>query len=180
MTSSLSDQLSAAFVRASVLKLRQDARQIARCVALLDERELWSRANEHCNSVANLLLHLDGNVRQWIVGGVAGRAVTRRRQAEFDARGGATADSLLQALGATIDETISVIEALSAADLAEPRRIQDYEVTVLQAVYHVVEHFSWHAGQIVHMTKALRDVDLSLYDSRGFRAGAPGGLPWTD
>lgn len=162
-----------------MLKLRQDARQIARCVALLADVELWSRANNHCNSVANLLLHLEGNVRQWILGGVAGRAVTRQRQAEFDARGGASAESLVRALAATIDETIGVIEALSAADLVQRRRIQDYDVTVLQAVYHVVEHFSWHAGQIVHMTKALRDVDLSLYDSRGFRAGAPGGLPWS-
>ena len=143
--------------------------QIERCATLLTTDELWFRPNAHVNSVANLILHLTGNVRQWILGGVAGQGVDRDRPAEFAARDGRPASEITPALRATVEQAIDVISNLSPESLAEMRTIQRYEVTVETAVLHVVEHFAFHAGQIVHATKWIRDVDLSLYDAQGQR-----------
>jgi len=149
--------------------------QVARCVQLLSVEELWSRPNTHVNSVANLVLHLTGNVRQWILGGVAGVPVERDRPAEFAARGDdQTAPDVLAGLTAVVCDAISVLSELQAAELTEVRTIQGYEVSVQTAVLHVVEHFAFHAGQIVHATTWIKAVDLSLYDSQGQRMDGSG------
>ena len=148
--------------------------QIMRSAQRLSDDELWFRPNPHVNSVANLVLHLTGNVRQWILGGVAGIPVERDRPAEFSAQGGPTRDELLGAFTAVVCDAISVISELKAAQLAEFRLIQGYEVTVQTAVLHVVEHLAFHAGQIVHTTKWLKDVDLSLYNAQGQRIDGSG------
>jgi uncharacterized damage-inducible protein DinB len=148
-------------------KLEQNLAQLGRCAALLSRAQLWQRANPHCNSVANLLLHLSGNVGQWILGGVDGRPVARDRPAEFSACGGRDAAELLAALRETVRAATDVLRRLDAARLSERRTIQGYEVSVLTAVLHVVEHFSFHTGQIVQIAKTLRGVDVSLYDAQG-------------
>ncbi len=168
---------AAAFTSYACAKLDQNMRQIERCVALLDDAAVWSRVNEHCNSVGNLLLHLTGNVRQWVLGGIAGQPVQRNRPAEFAQRAALPAAALVADLAGVIAAARNVLAALSSTDLATRRTIQTYEVTVLVAVFHVVEHFSWHTGQIAHMTKALRDVDLSLYDAEGHKPGEPNPFP---
>jgi uncharacterized damage-inducible protein DinB len=130
---------------------------------------LWHRPNAHVNSVANLILHLTGNVGQWIVGGVGGEAIERDRSGEFAARDGRPAVEIVPPLRTTVERAIAIIGGLDATRLGESRTIQGYAVTVETAVLHVVEHFAYHAGQIVHATKWLRDVDLSLYDAQGRR-----------
>lgn len=162
------------FVDGAVRKLAQDAGQIRRCVGLLNAEQCWQRANSHCNSVGNLVLHLTGNLRQWILGGVAGHAVLRNRSAEFETRGPLPATEFLPPFERVIAETLTVVAGLSAAQLAEPREIQGYRTTVLIAVLHVVEHVSFHTGQIVHITKTILDVDLSLYDEGGQRRSLQG------
>lgn len=159
-------------------KLRQDFDQIARCARLLEPHSLWSRANAHCNSVGNLVLHLNGNVRQWIVAGLGGATFVRDRPAEFAERGPLPCEDVLSRLCATVDEAGAVITSLRPAALADQHVIQGYRVTALAAVFHVAEHFSFHTGQIVHMTKAIRDVDLSLYDAQGKRITKGGAQPW--
>lgn len=166
------------FTDSAARTIAQGRDQIVRCVRLLSTDELWARANEHCNSVANLVLHLTGNVRQWIVAGLGGAAFDRDRPAEFAARDRRPADELLGPFEKTIEEALGVIRAQDAASLAIRRAIQGYEVTALAAIFHVAEHLSFHAGQIIHMTKALKDVDLSLYDAQGRRLKASGGKPW--
>lgn len=150
-------------------KLRQNLAQISRCVRALDADQVWQRATPRNNSVGNLVLHLTGNVRQWIVGGVACTPVERDRPAEFAERGPLPAESILAELERVVTAACGAVERLSAADLESRRTIQGYDVAVLVAVMHVVEHFSWHTGQIVHMTKALCDADLSVYDVQGHR-----------
>lgn len=170
-------ETAAAFTSYASAKLDQNMRQIERCVALLDEPAIWSRVNEKCNSVGNLLLHLTGNVRQWVLGGIAGQPVQRNRPAEFAQRAAQPAAPIVAELAGVVADARNVILGLSSANLAARRTIQTYEVTVLVAVFHVVEHFSWHTGQIVHMTKALRGVDLSLYDAEGHKPGEPNPFP---
>jgi uncharacterized damage-inducible protein DinB len=164
-----SSDIGRAFTDYAARKLEDHFAQIARCVSLLSGEQLWHRPNGHSNSVGNLLLHLRGNVGQWVLGGVGGQAMARDRQAEFDARGPMAKESVLGPLAETIRAACEVIRGTTEAELLEERTIQNYRVTVLAAIMHVVEHFAFHTGQIVTITKWLLDVDLSLYDERGQR-----------
>jgi uncharacterized damage-inducible protein DinB len=164
-------------LQAVVQKIGQDRGQIVRCLKLLEPHEVWHRAAEPCNSVGNLVLHLTGNVRQWILCGLGGEPFERDRPAEFSERGPRPIEPLVAAFEQTVRRAIEIIAALSAESLGIRRRIQGYDVSTLVAVFHVAEHFSFHTGQIVHMTKALKNVDLSLYDEQGRRVGT-GDQPW--
>ena len=153
--------------------------KIERCLEQLGEADVWWRPNESSNSVGNLLLHLAGNARQWIVAGVGGASDARVRQAEFDAgtdrqsndAGSPTAQELLSRLRATLAEVDSVLARLEPSALLERRTIQGLDgVVVLNAVFHVVEHFAMHTGQIIQLTKMRAARDLGFYD---FSAGKP-------
>ncbi len=129
----------------------------------LTDEQIWWRPNEASNSIGNLLLHLNGNVRQWLVDSFNGQKDERNRPLEFSEREGISAAELLQRLGATLDEASKVLARLTAEDLAAPMEIQGYHVTGLDAVYQVVEHFGLHYGQVLYIVKMLNGVDLKLY-----------------
>ena len=157
--------VAAAFLAHSRYLLREEYPvKLRRCLAALPPAAVWARPNDASNSVGNLLLHLAGNVRQWIASGVGGAPDDRYRAAEFTARDGPTADALLAGLEAAIADADRVLAGLDAAALLERRTIQGREVTVLEAVYHVVEHFSMHTGQIIMLTKMLTASDLRFYE----------------
>lgn len=128
---------------------------------------LWWRANDASNSIGNLLLHLTGNVRQWIVSGVGGAPDVRHRDGEFAAQSGADVDTLLDALDATLRDVIAVLNTLDAKSLGETRVIQGRETTVFAAIYHVVEHFSGHTGQIILLAKSFTAGAVRFYDDTG-------------
>ena len=136
--------------------------KIERSLAGLSDEDVWWRPNEASNSIGNLLLHLCGNVRQWIVGGVGGREVKRDRQQEFDERKHLPAGELLERIKAVVAEADAVIGGLDAEALRGRRQIQGYDVEVLTAVYHVVEHFGMHTGQIIFLSKMRGGKDLEL------------------
>jgi uncharacterized damage-inducible protein DinB len=140
------------------------------CLRALPDDALWRRPNEHSNSIGNLLVHLTGNVRQWIVGGVGGRIVERDRESEFARRDGPPQDVLLAELEKVLREADEVLAALSPAMLTERRAIQSRDTTVLEAIYHVVEHFSMHTGQIILLTKSVAPGAVQFYDDAGGRA----------
>jgi uncharacterized damage-inducible protein DinB len=135
--------------------------------AALSDRDLWWRPNDQSNSVGNLLLHLNGNVRQWILGGVGKQAHERHRAAEFAARSGPPAAALLADLDRTLDDVDRVLAAVADAELLEIRTIQGREITVLDAIFHVVEHFSGHLGQIILMAKLRAPGALTFYEDGG-------------
>jgi hypothetical protein len=132
-------------------------------VESLTEEQLWWRSNQASNSIGNLLLHLNGNVRQWMVASFNGLEDQRDRPAEFNENLGGPAGAVLAQLGATMDEALAVLSRLTEEDLLAPMEIQGYHVTGLEAVYQVVEHFGLHYGQIVYVAKALQDKDLGFY-----------------
>lgn len=138
--------------------------KIRKCVNGLSEEEVWWRPNDHSNSVGNMLLHLCGNVRQWIISGVGQTKDARMRDQEFSERGPIPTEQLLGKLESTVREARVVLEGLEPGRLTEMRHIQVYDTTVLQAVFHVVEHFSGHTGQIIYVTKLLKDRDCRFYD----------------
>jgi uncharacterized damage-inducible protein DinB len=138
--------------------------KIEACLHRLSEEDVWWRPNEASNSIGNLILHLCGNVTMWIIGGVGGRNFKRNRQQEFDERKQIPKDELLGKLRKIVEEADEVIESLDENELLTPRQIQSYDVTVLDAVYHVVEHFSMHTGQIILLSKARVAEDLRLWE----------------
>lgn len=153
-----------AFIDQSRRFLLQDyLRKIERCVDELPDDDLWWRPDEISNSVGNLLLHLAGNVRQWIVSGVGGERDVRQRQQEFDQRAPLPAPALLARLHDALDEADRVLADLDPADLSRRLTIQGIAVTVMEAIYHVVEHFSSHVGQIIYITKLRTGRDLRFY-----------------
>lgn len=156
-------ELDRVFIDCSTKKLRQLHSRIENCLGKLSPGEIWARGNENENAIGNLVLHLNGNVRQWIISGVDGAADTRVRAAEFEARALMDTAELLGRLEATLDEAIAVLNRVTAARLAERVTIQKYELTVLEAIFHVVEHFSHHTGQIIFATKMLTGEDLGYY-----------------
>jgi uncharacterized damage-inducible protein DinB len=133
------------------------------CVEPLTDEQLWWRPNEACNSIGNLLLHLDGNVREWLVTAFNHLEDNRNRPAEFNQRESISASVLLSQLGATIQQVSEVLARLTRDDLVAQYEIQGYKVSGLEAVYHVVEHFSMHYGQILYIVKTLQGVDLGFY-----------------
>jgi hypothetical protein len=133
------------------------------CVQQLTDEQVWWRPNEASNSIGNLVLHLNGNVRQWLVGSFEKNEDNRNRLAEFQARGGLPASALIEQLSATMHRASDVLSRLTEDDLLRPLEIQGYKVNGLQAIYQVVEHFGLHYGQIVCITKALRGEDLGFY-----------------
>ena len=132
-------------------------------VEALTEEQLWWRPNQASNSIGNLLLHLNGNVRQWIVTSFNRREDRRNRSTEFAEKAGGPASEVLARLGATLDEASAVLSRLTEEDLLAPMDIQGYHVTGLGAVYHVVEHFAMHYGQVIYIAKALQNKDLGFY-----------------
>jgi uncharacterized damage-inducible protein DinB len=152
------------FVEQSRRLLVQDyLPKIEACLVHLTDEDVWARPNEASNSIGNLLLHLSGNVTEWLIGGVGLRRVERHRQQEFDERRHLPARELLARLKSTVGEAEAVLGHLGPETLLTRRAIQGYDVTVLEAIYHVVEHFSMHTGQIIVLTKMLTARDLQLW-----------------
>jgi hypothetical protein len=141
--------------------------KIRKTVESVPPGTLWWRPNDQANSVGNLLLHLEGNLRQWIVGGIGGATDVRDRASEFAAREGATAEQLLRRLDAALDEADAVLARLRPEDLVERRQIQTRDVTVLEAVYQTVQHFALHLGQIILVAKAEVPGAVRFYEDAG-------------
>ncbi len=126
--------------------------------------KLWWRPNARANSAGNIVLHLCGNVRQWIVAGVGGAADARDRNAEFAAQSGLTCDGLIAELRAARDAVVGVLSGLDAGSLGENRRIQGRDTTIFSAIYHVVEHYSGHTGQVILLAKSFVTGAVQFYD----------------
>ncbi|MGB8261168.1 MAG: DUF1572 family protein [Terracidiphilus sp.] len=139
--------------------------RLEKCVASLTGEQIWWRPNPQSNSIGNLLLHLNGNVTQWLVASFNRLEDKRDRPAEFAAQVGATAAALLERLGATMAQAAAVLDRLTAEELLAPYEIQGYHVRGLDAVYQVVEHFGLHYGQIVYIAKLLTETDLGFYSA---------------
>lgn len=141
--------------------------KLRHCVEALPRQAVWSRQNETSNSIGNLLIHLTGNVSEWILGGVGGQQISRYRAAEFAQTDGADALTLLDNLEKVLREADVVIGGLSEADLGRSLVIQNRETTVLSAIYHVVEHFAMHTGQIILLTKVYAPGKIHFYEDAG-------------
>ncbi|MEK7263072.1 MAG: DUF1572 family protein [Bacteroidota bacterium] len=138
--------------------------RIVRCVNELTEEDIWWRIDESNNSIGNLILHLSGNVRQWICGGIGEIENHRNRALEFSERTHIPKEELLKILESVLRDADEVLKNFNTNKLLELRKIQVYEATCLDALSHVVEHFAQHLGQIIFITKLRTKKDLKFYD----------------
>ena len=129
---------------------------------LLSDQEIWWRPNAASNSAGNLVLHLSGNMRQWIVSALGGAPDARVRDAEFSERGPIPRRALVAQLSRTVRDVGRVLRRLAPQALKRKYTIQGFRVTGLVAVSHVYQHFSYHAGQIIYITKLVKGRDLRL------------------
>jgi uncharacterized damage-inducible protein DinB len=159
----VAETLDRIFLDHSIQKLRQYESRIGTCLGKLNAEQIWARGGSSENAVGNLILHLCGNVRQWIISGVGAQPDIRDRDSEFAARSGSGAAELATRLHTTIEDAADVLGRVTAERLPQRIVVQGYDVSVMEAIYHVVEHFSGHTGQVIFATKMLTGEDLGFY-----------------
>lgn len=129
--------------------------RIAHCVGQLTDEQVWWRPRADMNSIGNLLLHLSGNVKQYVVSGVGGQPDDRDRPGEFAARGPMPKDSLVQRLSEVVQQAKAAIAGATGDELCRVRRVQTGDITGLQAIVRSVSHFRGHAQEIIHQTREI-------------------------
>src|SRR5439155_620126 len=129
--------------------------RITHCVQQLTEEQVWSRPRPEMNAVGNLLLHLAGNIRQWIISGVGGVPDDRNRPAEFAAKGPIPKAELLLKLSETVERAKATIRSAGTEELCRKRRIQSFDLTGVDAILHSVSHFRGHTQEIIHQTRFI-------------------------
>lgn len=158
----MNNETGTLFLQASSTKLEQMTGYLTTCLLKLSDEQIWERHGAHENAVGNLVLHLCGNMRQWIMHGVGGAADVRVRDTEFSQTEGLTAAELVALYKSTVDEARSIIDSLPAERLVERTTPQGRNVSVLEAIYQVVGHVQQHVGQIILLTKQMTAKDLDL------------------
>ena len=187
------NRIARTFTTFAEQRMAKSLENIARCVSQLSEEQMHFRTGEHENSVVNLLVHLQGNVRQWILSGVAEQLDARDRDAEFVLDLHMSGVDAMAALSSTVADARLVIQGVSADRLMEPLSGEDFigveaiegvapvhlreapadeilgaaqHETLLVGIAHVFSHFEYHSGQIVLLTKQLTGRDLDLTTPR--------------
>jgi hypothetical protein len=150
------------FLSAASGSLKQLSDRIGICLGKLTEDQIWARGHENENAVGNLVLHLSGNVRQWIISGLGGAPDIRQRDREFATEGGMAGDALNNLLQTTMADAIGIIDGLSTEQLVRTYQVQNRTASGVEAVFRVTEHFAQHTGQIIYATKNLTGLDLGL------------------
>jgi len=152
------------FLDVSAKELLTFTGRIEDCLLRLDYEQIWTRNSKNENAVGNLVLHLCGNARQWIGSGVGNKPDVRDRDSEFAASGGMQPAELAAHLKTTVGEAVEIIRNVPGSRLMERKTIQTrYDVSILEAIYHVVGHFAQHTAQIIFITKMLTGQDLGYF-----------------
>jgi hypothetical protein len=168
------DELAAAVGTAAAHELESALKRIKHCLCQLDDEQVWRRSQPSLNSIGNLILHLCGNLRQWIVAGVGGSSHVRNRHAEFADRGPIPKEELIRRLEAVVEEALRILAGVDTRQLVEVRRIQGFDETGVAAIFNSVPHFRGHTQEIVHMTRSqLGDAYRFAWTPTTPEQGAP-------
>ncbi len=153
-----------AFQSSCCFRLSESQRMLAKALALVDEKFLWTRPNTRSNSLGNQLLHMEGNLRQYIIATLGGKQDNRLREKEFDTQGGIAMQELWTALDATIKEAILTIKNCDEATFLETHHVQAFQLSGVDVALHAVEHLSYHVGQVAFWIKQNIATDLGFYE----------------
>lgn len=155
--------LAQEFIEQAIYRLDESTRMVRASFAELSDDDIWKRPNPASNSIGNLILHLRGNMTQYVLSALGGMPDARVRDAEFAAREGYDKDTLLALLEATVEQVKAAVRNADEANLLRERPVQGFRLSGLGIVLHVVEHYSYHTGQIAFWTKILKNKDLGFY-----------------
>lgn len=147
------ENVAEAHTAAAREQLTKAAKVIKHCLGQLTDEQIAWRPQESLNSIGNLVLHLCGNVRQWIISGVGGEADVRNRPREFSERGPFDREELIRRLDEVVQQADDVLSTVTPQQLLQPRRIQGFETTGLSAIFDSVAHFKGHTQEIVCLTR---------------------------
>jgi uncharacterized damage-inducible protein DinB len=159
----MDDKIGNELIRQSVMRINESTQKIVRCLDILDDKDVWKSPNEHLNSVGNLILHVCGNIGQYIISSLGGAQDNRDRDVEFSTKGGYTKADLQEKLTMTIQKATSVILQSSEHELLNKRIVQGMEYSGIGVIIHVTEHISYHTGQIIFLTKLFGNLDMGFY-----------------
>jgi len=157
------DQFLQEFVSDIITRLDENTTKLKASLDELVEADIWKRPNEHSNSVGNLMLHLAGNIRQWIISSLGNEEDLRERDKEFATDSGYSKSELAAKLFSTVAEAKKIIQNISAEEILKKRKVQGRFYSGVSIIIHVTEHYSYHTGQIIFWTKLLKDKDLGFY-----------------
>lgn len=164
MTTDYGTELAEAFLKEAKRRLYDDSMpRIEKCLSLLTEEEIWHRPNEETVSMGNLVLHLEGNIGQNILHAFGGEPNTRDRPKEFSETGPIPTEELWRHLETTMDRARQVLDETDPHSLLQKHTLQGYTETRLSILTHVVEHFSYHVGQMTWYVKSKKNVDTGYY-----------------
>ncbi|NNK10196.1 MAG: DUF1572 family protein [Flavobacteriaceae bacterium] len=147
----------------SIFRMEESLRMVQLSLNEVDEKDIWRRPNDASNSIGNILVHLCGNITQYILAGLDGREDLRRRDEEFSIKEGLNKNELLNNLSDLIQQVKGVVNGLSQEQLPKMYRVQGFDLSGFGILLHVVEHFSYHTGQIAFWVKCLKEKDLKFY-----------------
>lgn len=159
----MADLFQQEFINQSVYRINENTRRILKCLNEVDETEIWLRSNKNSNSLGNIILHLCGNIRQYIISSLGETEDLRIRDEEFSAKDGFNKSELFTKLNATINDAIAVIESLNEERLLKLYSVQGFDLSGIGIIIHVTEHYSYHTGQIAFWIKQLKNKDLGFY-----------------
>nr|WP_298789606.1 DinB family protein [uncultured Allomuricauda sp.] len=160
----MDNQIQEEFVLNANYRMDESLRMIKICLDKLSEEVIWQKPNEATNSIGNLILHLCGNITQYGIASLQGIEDNRNRDEEFSVLSGYTKNELFQKLVSTVEDAKKAISEVTIEELLKKRSVQGFEFSGIGNIVHVVEHFSYHTGQIALWTKILNNQDLGFYD----------------
>ena len=152
------------FLQQSIYFLSLNPPRIEKCLNHLNEKEVWRKPNENTNSIGNLILHLCGNITQYIHSSLGNEKDIRQRDIEFSTPNGFSKKELLLKITEVTDKAIHIIQNTTEEELLRKRMVQGFDYTGIAIIIHVTEHYSYHVGQIALWTKLLKNKDLGFYE----------------
>lgn len=161
----MSQTVNEEFIKQAIYRLEENTPKIKKCLDELSEEEVWKRPNASSNSIGNIIVHLCGNITQYILSSLGDVEDRRERDKEFSVQGGLNKIELFHQLKSTVDKAATIIQNVDQNDLLKKRSVQAYELSAIGIILHVVEHYSYHTGQIIFWTKLLKDKDLGFYSN---------------
>jgi uncharacterized damage-inducible protein DinB len=158
------------FLTQHILQMQENLERIKKCLSLLDEEQVWYRPNGVSNTVGNLILHLNGNITQYIISCLGHKPDLRNRNLEFITNGGYDKAYLLKIHRKAVLTAITVIKKLEVHELITVRMVQGFSMSGTAILLHVVEHYSYHLGQIAYLTKLMRNRQIGFYEGKNLNA----------
>jgi uncharacterized damage-inducible protein DinB len=159
----MDDNLRQEFISQAIFRLQENRPRIQRCLDLLSEDQVWQKPSPHSNCIGNLILHLQGNITQYIEATLHGKPDIRKRQTEFEAYSQVSKSELWTCIDQCIQRACDIIIQLPTEAFLKKYQVQCYNLSGVGIIIHVVEHLSYHVGQISFYTKQLTDADLGYY-----------------